>query len=130
MGPVVDPSMAYDPIAEITKIVKGNAKLDSQIEQIFDMYDKGGAAMVYQVMSEDDVKRNIAKPWVSFCSDSASLAPAGVFLKSNPHPRAYGSFARLLGKYVREERSLTLEEAVRKASALPAEILHLTLRRA
>jgi N-acyl-D-amino-acid deacylase len=65
---------------------------------------------------------------MSFCSDSESLSPEGVFLKSNPHPRAYGSFARLLGKYVREEKVITLQEAVRRLSSLPAENLRIANR--
>ena len=77
------------------------------------------------MMSEENVKKNIALPWVSFGSDAASLAPEGVFLKSNPHPRAYGSFARLLGKYVRDEKVIPLEAAIRKLAALPAENLGL-----
>ena len=59
-------------------------------------------------MSEENVRKEIAKPWISFGSDEASQAPEGVFLKSNPHPRAYGNFARVLGKYVREEKVITL----------------------
>jgi N-acyl-D-amino-acid deacylase len=74
--------------------------------------------------SEDIVSRAVALPWVSFNSDAGSLAPEGVFLKSNPHPRAYGSFARVLAKYVRE----TLQEAVRKLSGLPAKNLKLDRR--
>ena len=70
----------------------------------------------------------IALPWVSFCSDAASLAPEGVFLKSNPHPRAYGSFARLLGTFVRDEKILPLEEAIRKLTALPADNLRIEHR--
>jgi N-acyl-D-amino-acid deacylase len=83
---------------------------------------------VYFLMSDDNVKRQIALPWMSFCSDSESLSPEGVFLKSNPHPRAYGSFARLLGKYVREEKVITLQEAVRRLSSLPAENLRIANR--
>ncbi len=60
--------------------------------------DNSRVGVVYFTMSEDNVRREIQLPWVSFCSDSASVANEGVFLKSNPHPRAYGSFARLLGK--------------------------------
>ena len=74
------------------------------------------------------MKRAVGLPWISFNSDSGSMAPEGVFLKSNPHPRAYGSFARVLGKYVREEGVLTLEEAIRKLAALPAENLKLDRR--
>ena len=60
-------------------------------------------------MSEENVEKKISLPWVSFCSDAGAPAPEGVFLQSNPHPRAYGSFARLLGKYVREEAVITLK---------------------
>src|SRR5207248_4652371 len=74
-------------------------------------------------MTEDNVKRQIQLPWVSFGSDAASMAAEGVFLKTSTHPRAYGNFARLLGKYVRDERVIPLEEAVRKLTSLPAETL-------
>jgi N-acyl-D-amino-acid deacylase len=70
----------------------------------------------------------VAIPWVSFGSDAEALAPEGVFLKSNPHPRAYGNFARVLGKYVRDEKIIPLEEAVRRLSALPAENLKIEHR--
>jgi N-acyl-D-amino-acid deacylase len=75
---------------------------------------------IYFLMDEANVKKNVALPWVSFCSDSESLAPEGSFLKSMPHPRAYGSFARLLGRYVREEKALPLEAAIHKLTGLPA----------
>ncbi len=71
-------------------------------------------------MSEDNVRRKIALPWVSFCSDSASMAPEQPFTNSQPHPRAYGSFARLLGRYVRDEQLISLPEAIRRLSGLPA----------
>jgi N-acyl-D-amino-acid deacylase len=71
-------------------------------------------------MSEDNVRLGIAQPWVSFGSDAEASAPEGVFLKSSTHPRAYGNFARVLGKYVRDEKVLTLEEAVRRMTRLPA----------
>jgi N-acyl-D-amino-acid deacylase len=83
---------------------------------------------VYFLMSEENVKKQIRLPWVSFCSDAGSLAPEGVFLKSSTHPRAYGNFARLLGKYVREEKVIPLEEAIRRLTALPAENLKLDRR--
>jgi N-acyl-D-amino-acid deacylase len=79
-------------------------------------------------MSEENVLKKLALPWVSFNSDSASLAPEGLFLNGNPHPRAYGSFARLLGKYVREEGIITLPEAVRRLAALPADVLKIRER--
>jgi N-acyl-D-amino-acid deacylase len=79
--------------------------------------------VAYFSMSEDNVRREVALPWMSFGSDASSQAPEGVFLKSSTHPRAYGNFARLLGKYVREEKALSLQEAVRRLAALPAENL-------
>jgi N-acyl-D-amino-acid deacylase len=80
---------------------------------------------VYFMMDEEDVKRNIALPWVSFGSDAPSEAPEGAFLLANTHPRTYGNVARLLGKYVREENVIPLEVAIRKLSSLPAENLGL-----
>lgn len=79
-------------------------------------------------MDEDNIRKKIALPWVSFCSDSASMAPEEPFTNSQPHPRAYGSFARLLGKYVREEGIIPLEEAVHRLSGLPATNLRLVDR--
>jgi N-acyl-D-amino-acid deacylase len=83
---------------------------------------------IYFLMSEENVKKQIKLAWVSFCSDAGSLAPEGVFLKSSTHPRAYGNFARLLGKYVRDEHVITLAEAVRRLTSLPAENLKLDRR--
>ncbi|HTF87420.1 MAG TPA: D-aminoacylase [Planctomycetota bacterium] len=80
---------------------------------------------IYFLMSEDNVRRQIGLPWVSFGSDAGAPAPEGVFLKSNPHPRAYGNFARLLGRYVRDEKLIPLEQAVARLSAMPAENLRL-----
>lgn len=85
--------------------------------------EESGLGAVYFMMSEENVKKQIALPWTSFCSDAASMAPEGVFLESSTHPRAYGCFARLLGKYVREEKVIPLEEAIRKLTSLPAENL-------
>lgn len=90
--------------------------------------DQSRVGTVYFLMSEENVKKQIKIPWVSFCSDSASVAPEGDFLKSNPHPRAYGNFARLLGKYVRDEKVIPLEEAIRKLTSLPATNLGLKQR--
>ena len=90
--------------------------------------DDSRVGTVYFIMSEGNVRKKIALPWVSFCSDAGSLAPKGAFLRSNPHPRAYGSFARLLGKYVREEKVIPLEEAVRRLTSLPAENLEIRRR--
>src|SRR5688572_15794325 len=90
--------------------------------------DDSRVGTVYFLMSEENIKKQIALPWVSFDSDAESQAPEGVFLKSNPHPRAYGNFARLLGKYVREEKVIPLEEAIRRFTSLPAENLKLRKR--
>lgn len=80
---------------------------------------------VFFMMSEENIRKKIRLPWVSFCSDAASLAPEGVFLLSQPHPRAYGSFARLLGKYVRDEKVIPLHTAIHKLTALPADNLRI-----
>ncbi len=84
--------------------------------------------VVYFLMSEENVKKQIRLPYMSFCSDAASMNPAGVFLKSSSHPRAYGNFARLLGKYVREEKVITLQEAIRKLTSLPCDNLKIQKR--
>jgi N-acyl-D-amino-acid deacylase len=75
---------------------------------------------IYFLMSEENIRKQIKLPWVSFGSDEGSLAPEGPFLKSNPHPRAYGNVARLLGHYVRDEKLIPLEEAIRRLTSLPA----------
>ena len=100
------------------------------IETIMDLLseDESRIDAMYFLMSEENVRKELAKPWISFGSDEASQAPEGVFLKSNPHPRAYGNFARVLGKYARDEKVLTLPEAVRRLSALPATNLGLDHR--
>ena len=82
--------------------------------------DNSRIGTVYFTQSEDVVRQAVALPWVSFNSDAASVAPEGVFLQSSPHPRAYGSFARVLGKYVRDEELLPMEAAIRKLAALPS----------
>ncbi len=90
--------------------------------------DGSRVGTVYFLMSEENVRKQIALPWMSFGSDAESSAPEGVFLESNPHPRAYGNFARLLGRYVREERVIPLHEAVRRLTSLPASTLRLRRR--
>jgi len=90
--------------------------------------DDSRVSTIYFLMSEENVKKQIELPWVSFCSDAGSLAPEGLFLKSSTHPRAYGNFARLLGKYVSREKVITLAEAVRRLASLPAENLKLDRR--
>jgi N-acyl-D-amino-acid deacylase len=112
-------------LAEVAKM-RGTSPLETAFDLVVEDDSRVGA--IYFTMSEDNVRKKIALPWVSFCSDSASMAPEGVFLKSNPHPRAYGSFARLLGKYVRDEQIIPLQEAIRRLAALPAENLKLDRR--
>ncbi len=100
------------------------------VETIMDLLsaDESRIDAVYFLMSEENVRKQLAKPWIAFGSDEASQAPEGPFLKSNPHPRAYGNFARVLGKYAREEKLVSLGEAVRRLSALPASNLGLDHR--
>jgi len=90
--------------------------------------DSSRVGTVYFLMTEENVKRQIALPWVSFDSDAGSLAPEGIFLERNPHPRAYGNFARLLGKYTRDEQVISLEEAIRRLTTLPASNLKIRWR--
>ena len=85
--------------------------------------DGSRVQVVYFLMSEDNVKKQIRQPWVSFGSDASFMSAEGVFLKTSTHPRAYGNFARLLGKYVRDEHVIPLEEAIRKLTSLPADTL-------
>ncbi len=92
------------------------------IETIMDLLleDRSRIGTIYFMMSEDNIRKQIRQPWVSFGSDAASIATEGVFVKSAAHPRAYGNFARLLGKYVRDEKVISLTEAVRRLTSLPA----------
>jgi N-acyl-D-amino-acid deacylase len=82
--------------------------------------DRSRVGTVYFMMSEDNIRKQIKLPWVSFGSDAASMAPEPPFTRSSAHPRAYGNFARLLGQYVRDEKVIPLEEAVHRLSGLPA----------
>jgi N-acyl-D-amino-acid deacylase len=104
-------------IAEITKIAKNSKKVDDQIEQIIEMYEAGGAQMVYRTMSEDDVKNIMREPFTMVASDSSVRE----FKVGMPHPRGYGDNARVLGHYVRELGVITLEDAIRKMTSLPAQ---------
>ena len=90
--------------------------------------DDSRIQVVYFSMSEENLHKKIRQPWMSFCSDAGSYAPEGVFLNYSTHPRAYGSFARLLAKYVREEQIISLEEAIRKLTSLPASNLKIEKR--
>jgi N-acyl-D-amino-acid deacylase len=123
-------SEALKPLTGKTVAEVAAMRGTSPEETILDLIVEDGSRIgtVYFTQSEDIVRRAVGLPWVSFNSDAASLAPEGVFLKRNPHPRAYGSFARVLGKYVREENVLTLQEAIRKLAALPAQTLRIDKR--
>src|SRR5438874_1701819 len=106
-------------VAKMRGTSPGETAMDLVIE------DGSRVSTVYHLMSEENVRRQIKQPWMSFGSDAASMAPEGLFLKSSTHPRAYGNFARLLGKYVRDERVISLEEAIRRLTSLPATNLSL-----
>lgn len=112
-------------LAEVAKL-RGKSPEETAIDLVIE--DGSRVGTVYFMMSEENVRKQIKLPWVSFDSDAASLAPTGAFLKSNPHPRAYGNFARLLGKYVRDEKVIPLEEAVRRLTTLPAGVLQIERR--
>ncbi|HEY7784313.1 MAG TPA: D-aminoacylase [Pyrinomonadaceae bacterium] len=112
----------------LTEVAKMRGK--DPVETIMDLIleDQSRVGTVYFLMSEQNIKKELRQPWVSLGSDGASMAPEGVFLKSSTHPRAYGNFARLLGKYVREEKVISLTEAVRRLTGLPATNLGLDRR--
>ncbi|MGI8408321.1 MAG: N-acyl-D-amino-acid deacylase family protein, partial [Pyrinomonadaceae bacterium] len=112
-------------LAEISKM-RGT----DPVETILDLISEDGSRVdaVYFLMSEENVKKQFQQPWVSLGSDAGSMAPEGVFLKSSNHPRAYGNFARFLGKYVRDEKIMPLAEAVYRLSGLPATNLGLDRR--
>ena len=109
-------------LAEVAK-ERGKSPEDTAIDLVIEDGSRVGVA--YFLMSEDNIKKQMRLPWVSFGSDEQAPAPEGVFLKSNPHPRAYGNFAKVLGHYVRDEKVMSLQEAIRRLSALPAANLSL-----
>ena len=106
--------------------MRGTDETDTLIDLVRE--DRSGVQAVFFTMSEENTRKQLRVPWVSFGSDGASMAPEGHFLNASTHPRAYGNFARLLGKYVREEKIVSLQEAVRRLSALPAANLGLAQR--
>ena len=112
-------------LGEVSKM-RGTDPVETIMDLILE--DRSRVDAIYFQMSEENIKKQIRQPWVSFGSDGASMAPEGVFLKSSTHPRAYGNFARLLGKYVREEKVISLSEAVRRLTGLPATNLGLDRR--
>ncbi|HMY74546.1 MAG TPA: amidohydrolase family protein, partial [Blastocatellia bacterium] len=112
-------------LAEVAKL-RGKDPIETIMDLIVE--DRSRVDTVYFMMSEENVKKQLKLPWVSFGSDAASMAAEGVFLNSSTHPRAYGNFARLLGKYVRDEKVISLEEAIRRLAYLPATNLGLDHR--
>jgi N-acyl-D-amino-acid deacylase len=109
-------------LAEVAKM-RGVTPEDAAIDLVIEDGSRVGVA--YFLMNEDNIRRQVALPWVSFGSDEQGDAPEGVFLLSAAHPRAYGNFARVFAQYVRKDHALTIEDAVRKLSALPADNLSL-----
>ena len=112
-------------LAEVA-VMRGKSPEETAMDLVIE--DGSRVDAVYFIMAEDNIRKKIAQPWVSLGSDAGSLAPEKVFLKSNPHPRAYGNFARLLGKYVREEKVISLPEAIRRMTSLPATNLKIERR--
>jgi N-acyl-D-amino-acid deacylase len=112
-------------LAEVAKM-RGTDPIGTMMDLIAE--DESRIGTIYFIMSEDNVKKELAKPWISFGSDEASQAPEPPFTKSNPHPRAYGNFARVLGKYVRDEKVVPMKEAIHRLSGLPATNLGLDHR--
>jgi len=120
-------SDALKPLTGKTLAQAAAARGEDPVDTIMNLVleDHSRVGTVYFMMSEDNIRKQIALPWVSFGSDAASMAPEPPFTKSSTHPRAYGNFARLLGKYVRDEKVIPLQEAVRRLSGLPATNLEL-----
>jgi len=112
-------------LAEVAKM-RGKDPVETIMDLVLE--DRSRIGTIYFLMSEVNIKKQIRLPWVSFGSDAASIAPEGVYLKSAAHPRAYGNFARLLGKYVRDEKVISLTEAIRRLTGLPATNLELDHR--
>ncbi len=121
-GPESMKPMIGKTLAQVAKD-RGKDATETALDLVVESRATTGA--VFFLMSEDNIKKQIRLPWVSFGSDAGSEAPEGHFLKSSPHPRAYGNFSRLLGKYVREEKVISLAEAIRRLSSLPASNLGL-----
>jgi N-acyl-D-amino-acid deacylase len=112
-------------LADVARI-RGTSPEETAMDLI--VQDSTRIESIFFLMDEANVQKQVALPWVSFGSDEGSFAPEGVFLRFNPHPRAFGNFARVLGKYTRDEKRLTLSEAIRKLSKLPATNLKIKKR--
>ena len=112
-------------LAEVAQL-RGTSPIETAMDLVVEDGSRVGA--VYFLMSEENVRKEVKLPWVSFCSDAGAYTTEGLFLKSNPHPRAYGNFARLLGKYVREEKLIPLEAAIHRLTTFPAQTFRLSQR--
>ncbi|MBK9316238.1 MAG: D-aminoacylase [Acidobacteria bacterium] len=117
--------LAGKTLAEVAKM-RGKDPTETAMDLILE--DRSRVGTVYFMMSEENIKKQFARPWVSLGSDAGSMATEGVFLKSSTHPRAYGNFARFLGKYVRDEKLMSIEEGIRRMTGLPAANLELDRR--
>jgi N-acyl-D-amino-acid deacylase len=106
--------------------MRGKDEIETMLDLVVEARSR--IQVVTFTMSEENIRKEMQQPWVSFGSDASSMAAEGTFLESSTHPRAYGNFARVLGKYVREEKVITLQEAVRRLSGLPAANLGLDHR--
>jgi N-acyl-D-amino-acid deacylase len=112
-------------LAEVARM-RGTSPEETAMDLV--VQDGSRVGTIYFLMSEDNVQKQLTVPWVSFGSDAEAPAPEGVFLKSSTHPRAYGNVARLLGRYVRDEKILPMEEAIRRLTSLPAHNLKIRER--
>jgi N-acyl-D-amino-acid deacylase len=121
---------ALEPFIGQTLAAVAATREQAPEEAILDLVleDRSRVEAVYFLMDEANLRRQVQLPWVAFGSDAASLAPEGVFLEEGTHPRAYGNFARLLGRYVREDGLVTVEEAIRRLTSLPASTLRIDKR--
>ena len=117
--------LAGKTLAEVAEM-RGSSPEETAINLV--IQDGSRVGTIYFLMSEENVKKQIALPYMSFGSDAGSYAIEGVFLKSSYHPRAFGNFSRLLGKYVRDEKVLSMEEAIHKLTTLPATNLKIKKR--
>jgi N-acyl-D-amino-acid deacylase len=109
-------------------VAKLRAKGPEETAMDLIVQDSSRVEAIYFVMDENNVRKQVQLPWVSFCSDEGSYAPEGVFMKRNLHPRAYGNFARILAKYVRDEKLVTLQAAIFRLTKLPAKNLKIQKR--
>jgi N-acyl-D-amino-acid deacylase len=125
LASLVEPSLKPLIGKTIAQVAKERGTTPEQVVIDLVVADKGRSGALYFLMSEDNVRRISGIPWVSLGSDAEAAAPEGVFLKSSTHPRAYGNFARFLGKYVRDQKTTTLADAIRRLTALPASNLGL-----